>query len=271
MYKDSNLRFGLIGYRDRGDKYITKLYPLTDEFDHIFISLREFTADGGGDFPESVNQALFESIHLMKWSKSSNAKKFIFLVGVAPPHMNYQDDIPYFKSCIDAKKSGIIINTLQCDQDEETSKVWKEIAKCTDGEFGILSNEDLIETIISTPYDEKINDLQKNLMNTGIVYKDEDVENVEKLSKGLDDYGSSVRSDYASFSFLRSGGPKKLSRVYKGDILSDFEEGILPEEKLEDENIQRIFEVKNKDELLEKMNLKKEERIDIQKELQSII
>ena len=48
------IRLGLIGYRDRGDEYVTVPYDLTDDIDLIYGHLIEFKALGGGDMPESV-------------------------------------------------------------------------------------------------------------------------------------------------------------------------------------------------------------------------
>ena len=55
-----DVKVGLVGYRDRGDAYVTKVYQLTADLDEVHKNLREFKADGGGDTPESVNQAINE-------------------------------------------------------------------------------------------------------------------------------------------------------------------------------------------------------------------
>src|SRR3954447_9484529 len=52
------IKIALVGYRDRGDQYITKVFDLTDDIDTVFKNLMAFKAEGGGDGPESVNQAL---------------------------------------------------------------------------------------------------------------------------------------------------------------------------------------------------------------------
>src|SRR5688572_14609655 len=51
------IRLGLIGYRDRGDEYVTRTFDLTNDIDAIYGHLTELQAVGGGDIPESVNQA----------------------------------------------------------------------------------------------------------------------------------------------------------------------------------------------------------------------
>src|SRR4026208_1159961 len=56
------LKLGLIGYRDQGDEYVVKSFQLTDDIDSIYGHLRDFKAEGGGDEPESVNEALAEAI-----------------------------------------------------------------------------------------------------------------------------------------------------------------------------------------------------------------
>src|SRR6476646_9540468 len=52
-----DIKFGLVGYRDRGDEYVTKIFNLTDDVDDIYAHLQSFRAAGGGDTPESVNEA----------------------------------------------------------------------------------------------------------------------------------------------------------------------------------------------------------------------
>ena len=63
------LKIGLVAYRDRGDAYVTKVFDLTDDLDAIHGHLMSFRAEGGGDFPESVNQALNDAVTKIKWSK----------------------------------------------------------------------------------------------------------------------------------------------------------------------------------------------------------
>jgi len=59
------IRIGLVGFRDRGDAYITKRIDLSSDLDSMYAALMDFTAEGGGDGPESVNQALDEAVRQM--------------------------------------------------------------------------------------------------------------------------------------------------------------------------------------------------------------
>jgi len=86
------IEFALIGYRDKGDSYITKTYQMTGDLQDIYGKLIAFQAGGGGDTPESVNQALREAIYDIDWSNDNDVFRVAFLVGDAPPHMDYQED-----------------------------------------------------------------------------------------------------------------------------------------------------------------------------------
>ena len=57
-----DLKISLVGYRDRGDAYVTQKFALTDDLGAIYENLMKFQAQGGGDGPESVNQGLAEAV-----------------------------------------------------------------------------------------------------------------------------------------------------------------------------------------------------------------
>ncbi len=149
------IKIGLIGYRDKTDAYITKTYPLSEDIDDIYAKLTAFQAQGGGDTPEAVNQALHEAVHKMKWSKSRDVLKIIFLVGDAPPHMDYKQDVKYPVTCEQAAKADIIINTIQCGRMASTTPIWKEIAGKAEGKFNqILQDGGVLA--MATPFDKEI-------------------------------------------------------------------------------------------------------------------
>src|SRR5262249_14408343 len=130
-----DLKVGLVAYRDRGDEYITKVFDLSEDLDAIHGHLKGFKAVGGGDPPESVNEALHVAVGKIKWSPADDVLKIIFLVGDAPPHMDYPDDVKYPVTCEKACKLGIIINTVQCGNDAECKRHWVEIAKKAEGHY----------------------------------------------------------------------------------------------------------------------------------------
>src|SRR5437773_7298094 len=104
------LKLGLIGYRDRGDEYVVKSFQLTDDIDSIYGHLRDFKAEGGGDEPESVNEALAEAIEKMPWSQDRKVLKIIFLVDDAAMHVVEADSAKYEELCLLAVEEDLLIN-----------------------------------------------------------------------------------------------------------------------------------------------------------------
>lgn len=165
------VRIGLIAYRDKTDAYTTKVYPLSNDIDDIYAKLMAFKAQGGGDTPESVNQALNEGVTKMEWSKDQKVLKIIFLVGDAPPHMDYKQDVKYMDSCKLAMKKDLIINTIQCGNMAATTPIWMEIARNAEGKFARILQDGGVMAIV-TPFDKEIAANNVRLGRTVTVYGD---------------------------------------------------------------------------------------------------
>ncbi|MGY8767779.1 MAG: vWA domain-containing protein [Pirellulales bacterium] len=174
-----NIKFGLVAYRDRKDDFVTKSFNLTDDIDTLYEHLMSFQAKGGGDSPESVNQALHDAVTEMSWSENKRVLKLVFLVGDAPPHMDYPNDILYPEVCKLALEKRLIINTIQCGTMAETTRVWRDIADKSEGQFAaILQSGGTIA--IATPYDKKIAEINLQLNLTIVGYGDIRVQNSVK-------------------------------------------------------------------------------------------
>ena len=89
---DADIRMGLVAYRDIGDDYVTRKIELTTDIQDLYASLLELRARGGGDWPESVNEALDVAVNKLKWTTGNDVRRIVFLVGDAPPHMDYAQD-----------------------------------------------------------------------------------------------------------------------------------------------------------------------------------
>ncbi|CAN5615342.1 hypothetical protein BH20VER1_BH20VER1_30830 [soil metagenome] len=164
-----DLKLGLIGYRDEGDDYVVKSFPMSDDIDALYSELQKFQAGGGGDMPEAVNEALDEAIHKMAWSKDRDVLKIIFLVGDAPPQMNRENVPSYSELCRIAATNDIIINTVQCGQIAETTPIWKEIAKFSEGSYVAIAQSGNM-AVVDTPMDADLAELNKQIGATLIPY-----------------------------------------------------------------------------------------------------
>ncbi|MBO0699789.1 MAG: VWA domain-containing protein [Zavarzinella sp.] len=168
-----DLKVGLLAYRDRGDAYVTKITPLTEDLDAIYSQIKEYKAEGGGDPPESVNQALNEAVTRFKWSDDKQTLRIIFLVGDAPPHMDYPDDVKYPETCKLAAERGILVNTVQCGTDAECARVWREIATKAGGAYVQIAQDGATVRVI-TPYDKRLAEINAELENSTLIYGDKD-------------------------------------------------------------------------------------------------
>ena len=165
------IRMGLVAFRDRGDTYVTRVLDLSQDLDSMYASLMDLKAQGGGDGPESVNQALYDAINRISWSESDNVYKVAFLIGDAPPHMDYNNDIKFPVTLEMAKRKGIVVNTIQSGQSAHTAPVWKNIAQLGYGEYFQVENSGNAVAVV-TPYDKKLSELASSLEDTRLYFGD---------------------------------------------------------------------------------------------------
>ena len=163
------IRMGLVAYRDRGDDYVTRRFDLSPDLDALYAELNGLVADGGGDGPESVNQALHEAVTQMAWTTDPNVYRVVFLVGDAPPHMDYAQDVHFPKTAELAKQRGIAINTIQCGSDGSTTEVWRQIAGLARGDFAAIAQDGAM-VAIATPVDDELAQLNAALSETVLPY-----------------------------------------------------------------------------------------------------
>jgi Mg-chelatase subunit ChlD len=164
-----DIRMGLVAYRDRGDAYVTRVVDLSADLDSMYATLMDFAADGGGDGPESVNQALYDAVHRVSWSQDPDAYRAVFLVGDAPPHMDYQDDVKYPQTLGVATRKGILVNAVQCGSNAGTTGQWQRIAALGNGRFFQVEQAGSA-VAIATPFDAELAQLSAKLDETRLYY-----------------------------------------------------------------------------------------------------
>ncbi|MEQ8231868.1 MAG: VWA domain-containing protein [Gammaproteobacteria bacterium] len=165
------IRIGLVAYRDRGDEYVTRVVDLSSDLDAMYAALMDFRAAGGGDGPEAVNQALADAIDGISWSGDDNVYRTVFLVGDAPPHMDYQGERTYPEIVQQAKRRGIVVNAIQCGSQHDTRAVWQHIAALAQGDY-IDVAQDGNAVALTTPYDSELARLATAMDDTRLFFGD---------------------------------------------------------------------------------------------------
>jgi Mg-chelatase subunit ChlD len=163
------ISIGLVAFRDRGDAYVTQVVDLNRDLDSMYAKLMDFAAGGGGDGPEAVNEALDAAITRMSWSQDQSTYKVVFLVGDAPPHMDYQDDVKYPHVLAAAAAKGIVVNTIQCGNSSDTVAPWQHIASLGGGRYFTVEQAGSA-VAIETPFDARIATLAAELDGTRLYY-----------------------------------------------------------------------------------------------------
>jgi len=166
----ATIRVGLVAYRDRGDAYVTRITPLSDNLDSVYSQLMGLRPEGGGDGPEDVRSALAEALRAGGWSApGARTSQVMFLVGDAPPHDNYRNLPSTSTSAREASRRGIIVNAIQCGSDADTTMAWRNVAQYGGGEYFAIAQDGGVEVMV-TPYDEQLAQLGAQMGGTYMAY-----------------------------------------------------------------------------------------------------
>ena len=104
------IRFGMVLYRDKDDKYRTQVVPLTSDIDVFRQALEKVRAGGGGDTPEDLQAALHKAMRNVDWNQ--DGLRLGFVITDASAHLDYGQRYTYISAALEAKKKGIKLFTV---------------------------------------------------------------------------------------------------------------------------------------------------------------
>ena len=267
---DADIRMALVAYRDRGDEYVIKSYDMSADVQGLYGKLIKLEADGGGDTPESVNEALDESVRKLKWTKNDNTKRIVFLVGDAPPHMDYPNTWQYPQILKRAKEDKITINTIQAGDDPDTTKVWREIAQLGHGRYMAIPQDGGTINVIETPFDNEIITVQQDIDKTVIAYGNHAVQ-AELMSK-MDAKAAapaSVKVDNSRY-YSKKGGAKEVV-TGGGDLVADVKNGKQKLDAVKDEELPDNMRGKSGQEKQDILDKNAQERTKLEEKMAELV
>ncbi len=136
-----DVRFAMTLYRDEGDAFVTATYDFTGDVVEFQAALNEVVADGGGDYPEALDEGLAEALAAPSWRDPSEAIQLVFLVADAPPQVSRQVTTPYTESINIAVERGIkIFPVASSESDDQAEAVFRQLAQATGAPFVFLSS-----------------------------------------------------------------------------------------------------------------------------------
>jgi len=229
------IRIGLVAYRDRGDDYVVKTVELSDDLDAVYAELMQFQAGGGGDGPESVNAALDAAVNQLNWSDQAQAYRVIFLVGDAPPHMDYPNEKQYPQIIAEARSRDIVVNAIQCGDMAETGAPWAQIAGLGGGMFFQVEQAGSA-VAYSTPYDHELAALASKLDDTRLYYGSQEEKDAMAVKMAAADSIEALASEEARArrGVFNLSGAGKVNRLGSNELVSDYAAGEVDLDALSD-------------------------------------
>ncbi len=135
-----DVRFAMTLYRDEGDAFVTATFDFTSDVAEFKSALRDVVADGGGDYPEALEEGLAEALAEPSWRPASDAVQLVFVVADAPPQLGRQLDVTYPDSIRTAIERGIkIFPVASSESDDQAEAVFRQMAQATGAPFVFLS------------------------------------------------------------------------------------------------------------------------------------
>ena len=262
------VRVGLVAYRDNGDEYVTKLLAITEDLDKVYTTLMDYRADGGGDTPENVRKALAEGVRNAGWTPSKNGlAQIVFLVGDAPPQ-NYQQEPDVLVTTAEAVRKNMIVNTIQCGNENGTKEVWQSIALRGEGKYFAIAQDGGVQAI-STPYDTKLADLAAKLGKTYVTYGAKDKRDSQVHAQAVSE--SRITMDASMGAQAERAVNKAVNSFqYDGDLVQDVENEAVKIEDVKTENLPEDMQKMSVSERKKVIEKRIEERKAIRAEILSL-
>ena len=151
----------------------------------------------------------------------------MFLVGDAPPHMDYAQDMKYPEVMRIARSQQYTVNAVQAGNARDTERYWREIAQMGQGEYIPIPQDGGAVVMIKSPYDREIIELQGRINHTVIPYgPQQQRERVINRSEQHRAAPAPVASEMAGYMAKSRAGQANADAITGGgDLLADVKAG----------------------------------------------
>ncbi len=260
-----NLQIALYEYGNDNlnaeEGYIRQVLAFTSDLDDISKQLFSLTTNGGNEF---CGQVIQTSLKQLTWGTNPDDLKLIFIAGNEPfsqGKINYQDATSL------ANTKGVTVNTIFCgDYNQGISSYWKDGADKGKGNYMAI-NHNHATTYVSSPYDDKILQLNQKLNQTYVAYG-----SYGKEKMAIQAEQDSNAQGYSAANAV-SRTVSKSSHLYKNDswdLVDAEEQKSFNYDNLKDTDLPKELKGKSKSEIKAYIAKKREERQAIQDEIQQL-
>ena len=136
-----NIRTGAVVYRDHGDEYLTRISRLTTDIQTTQTFIDKQEANGGGDYPEAMPEALMAALNSAGWDADARAR-IAFLILDAPCHNDSASIALLHDQLLNAAAMGVRIVPVVCSGLGESGELLlRAMALATNGTSFFLTDD----------------------------------------------------------------------------------------------------------------------------------
>lgn len=178
---ETDLNLGSVFYRDRGEAYVTQKTPLSSVIRRTTDFIKEQDAEGGGDHPEAVEEALRVAVEDMDW-RSDATTRLMFVVLDAPPHQSPEILSTLERVTLLAAAKGIRIIPIACSGiDKSTEYLMRALALATNGTYTFLTDDSGVGYSHIEPTTDRYDVEKLNGLLARVIYQFSYVRDCEEL------------------------------------------------------------------------------------------
>lgn len=214
------IALGLVAYRDRGDEYVTRSVPLTEDIDAFRTELAALRAAGGGDEPEAVGDAVRAAVDpSMGWSPAGTPgrARVLLVLGDAPGKDGAM--LPWTVEAFAPQERGIHVDAVLCGADPAARAWFESLVRSSPGGTVLQVDQRPVTVAVTTPHDEAIARVQRRIEATVVAYGDGRAQ-----ERTLAQWSANPSLDAESYA-TRASAQCKTGRTYDGDLLQALDDG----------------------------------------------
>ena len=242
--------------------YVKQINGFSTDLDQLSKNLFALNTNGGDEY---CGHVMLTSLKDLSWDTSSASYKVIFIAGNED---FLQGNTSWTKACEEARKKGVIVNTIYCgDKMQGIKEHWNLAGECGMGSYTNINHGAKIEDI-PTPYDSALFTLNHQLNNTYIAYGYEGNEALAKQQE-VDAMNYSMNKSVAAKRVAVKGN-KGLYRNSSWDLVDAYDTDSTFIAKVDMKTLPVALQNKSRAELEKIVREKNVERATIQKEIEKV-
>ncbi len=240
--------------------YVKKINGFISDLDSLSQNLFRLTTLGGDEY---CGQVIFTSMDQLAWDANNTSYKVIFIAGNED---FLQGNLHYTKACEEAKKKGVIVNTIYCGSRMDGIKEhWNLGAECGNGSFSNINQDAKIEDI-ATPYDSLLYSYNEKLNATYVAYGSNAV--YYSGNQAVQDKQNTTMSKTAGIKRIKAKSNSKVYNNAQWDLVDAKEkEGDGVFDKIDKKDLPDSLKNKTREELKAIVAKKSIERSSVQAEI----